>query len=320
MNRPGHSVAYLFAATIILLQIGSHSGLAAELNPFFKPIEPSPPPILATIQHQITQGCVSNNQGKRPLADRYDLRHGLTQVRNADLSRTAASVSIADPPYEQARQWLRLLLAHADPRVAYAAHAVLLSHGVRRMAAREETTGIVGDLNNAERLAARTGANTSDLLFWRALVGVQQNPSAESLRLVRDAIRADPWFYNARLLELELLLRHSRRHAPFSGTHCREQAVDILKTAVALFDLDTCPRHAVLLLNWLRAGQRNVSGDPFAQLVRAYVAVLLNNRPAFHEARKRIADTSHSPCRQPILEKMRTLASLFDKQSVAEKP
>nr|VFJ44626.1 MAG: hypothetical protein BECKFM1743C_GA0114222_100144 [Candidatus Kentron sp. FM]VFJ53486.1 MAG: hypothetical protein BECKFM1743A_GA0114220_101154 [Candidatus Kentron sp. FM]VFK06339.1 MAG: hypothetical protein BECKFM1743B_GA0114221_1001414 [Candidatus Kentron sp. FM] len=312
-NCYGNAMGFpAFLAIVILLCLGGGPGRAAEFNPFFKTIPPPPPPILITIQQQIARGCVSNNQGKRPLADRYDLRHGLPQIADPGLVRAAAAISIADPEYTTARQWLRPLLADADPRTAYAAHTVLLSHGVRRMAAKDDTTGIGDDLRRAGGLADAIHANHSDLLFWQALITMQTVSGAQALHLVRKAIQADPWFYNARLLELELLLARSRRHILVSGARCREQTEAVLNATVALFGLDTCPRHAVLLLNWLRAGQSDISDDPFAQLVRAYVAILLNNRPAFHGALETISHASHAPCRRQVLARGRTLAKLLD--------
>lgn len=291
--------------------------LAVEFNPFFEPVTPLPPPILTTIRNQIARGCVSDRQGKRPLADRYDLRHGLVQPVNGELFRIAASISIADPQYSEARHWLHPLLTDADLHTAYAAHAVLLSHGARKVVMREEAAGIADDVRKAGTLANSIDANRSDLLFWQALLASRKGPGIEPLRLIREAIRLDPSFYNARLLELELLLARSRRHVSPSGAYCRKQAEAVLESTVTLFGLDTCPRHAVLLLNWLRTGRRDVEKDSFALLVRAYVAVLLNNSAAFDSAAQRVSDLSRSPCRQWILAKMRSLTPLLDKQAAS---
>lgn len=300
------------------LLLGVHAGLAlaAEFNPFFRPAERPPPPILATIQGQIERGCVSGYQGKRPLADRFDLRHGLPQPENPALARTAAAISIADPAYDQARRWLWPLLTDADPNTAYIAHALLLSHAARRIGMEGASGILAADLRRAGELAETIGANPSDHLFWLALVAWREGSREKALKLVRAARNQDPWFYNARLLELEILLAPSRRRRhPISAMGCRQQTEAVLGATVALFDLDTCPRHAVLLLNWLRAGRQDPVRDPFAQLVSTYVAVVLNNTTAFEGALRNIAGPPHAPCRRQILAKARMLTPLLDRQT-----
>lgn len=301
------------ALTLLIPAIPVPAADTVELNPYFPRRQPpQPPPIIATIQGQITRGCVSGRGGLRPLADRYDLRHQLRQPEPPALSRAAAAITVADPDYAEARAWLQPLLTDPDPRIAYAAYAVLLSHAIRRIDS-EMPPPLSPDLRQAETLANGLRRNPSDLYFWRAVVAARAGDNAQALDLARRARDADRAFYNARLLELELLLERSRRELMVSAGRCQAHAVALLESAVALFQLDTCPRHAVLLLNWLRAQRRDADADPFAQLITGYVAVVLNSTAGFDAVLQRLQGGTYSPCRRQVLHTVAPLGELLDR-------
>jgi tetratricopeptide (TPR) repeat protein len=288
---------------------------SAELNPFFPRRVPDLTPIVRHVEGQIAQGCTAGVAGQIPLADRFDQRHPQPQPQPPALFRAGAAISLANPGYAQARAWLEPLLADTEPRVAYGAYALLLSHGARLLAAGNgaAAAAMAQDLDTARRLADTAKVSPADLELWSALLAGRAGSSRRALDHVEAALQADPSFYNARLLKLELLLNLGRSDGGASSA-CRVYMRDVLASAIALFDLDTCPRHAVLLLNWLRARYGLEPDFVAGDLLRAYVAVLLGNARAYEVAVRTLREQGGAPCRDAALAEILPLHQLLEQR------
>ena len=315
--RATRPLALARGAMLLFVIFGSSGGDASgsELNPFFSRVEqpPSkPPPTLTEVRRQIAQGCSDSAGDVRPLADRYDLRWGLVQPTDPALSRNGAAILIANVGYELAREWLQPQLSSSDDATAYAALTLLLSHGARLAAEGRATASYGRDLDRADALGKRVGANPSDLLFWRALHLARNGHRQRALELTRAASEVDASFYNARLLELQLLLQGGAGVGSVRAA-CAMRSAEVLAASIRLFDLDTCPRHAVLLMNWLRGTVQELDQDPVALIVRAYVSVLLGNTAAYADTVEILRRDGRLPCRSAALARVEELAHALDR-------
>jgi hypothetical protein len=292
----------------------SDAALAVQLNPYFAKadIKRPVPPVFKQIKSQLAQGCAPPDARLRPLGDNYALRHKIKLPVSKKFRQTTAAIAVGDISFQQAQSWMAPFLTGTNEAETIMAHLLLASHSIRKIA---DGHHINPDslLRSAKSLATRTGMNLSDFLFLQSLTSFKAKDYKSATTHITAAIKADPVFYNARLLKLDIELKKFGQSRSRSRRKCITAMQTILQTTVNLGQLDTCPRHAILMNEWIRSKYANPDKSLPVQIISAYVSLLANNKAQLKTIQLQLAnrDFQQSPaCQAFVLQRVQQLEAL----------
>lgn len=307
------TINFIYLAIAAVLMFGD-CAFAVQMNPYFNKMidKPPPVPIIKQIKKQLAQGCSSPKKGLRPLGDNYALRHDLGLSVGNSFQRVASATVVGDIPFAKAVNWMTPYLQGKNKNEAIMGYLFLLTHSGRKIAegAKIDNSKLIA---SGKIFAKEILFNLSDFYFHEALQAFLHHKLKKAGRLARNAIRADPVFYNAHLLLLDIELAEFARSSARDAKYCQRSIERIFQTTVDLGGLDTCPRHAVLMDEWVRSKYRSQQVQLPLQIINAYVSVLTNTSGRIKHIEQNLlkGQIRQSPkCKGLALQRIRQMGTL----------
>lgn len=257
-----------------------------------------------TLDQQIRQGCA--RPADVPYADVIYLRRGINPPVSDTLRQAIAQAQAGGDPDFAARV-LTPHLSASLPEARYAAGVFLA------LSLTQAGRPLMSRVGRAALTAMRSAAPSlempaSDLAYFQALLALEKGRKTAALAAAKRALIAEPRFFAAIVLALELQIDRAVRVEGQGLGLCRQVYDAILTLTAAAVDLAPCAQHAAHLESYLSRGQSRPDLVSAIWAIKVYLARIARRDQLARHAAQRFEAIEGPLCRDDVIWQLRALS------------
>jgi tetratricopeptide (TPR) repeat protein len=311
-------IVFLFVISLALAAPNlSHSAQLGWMNvnivppDFQKP--PAPPPtFVKAVAVQLEKGCSPGTAENAPFADLAPLRgtQNSNNLAETDKKRLIAATFSQDP--ETAKEILSPMLDSGSTEVRFIAASTLALLIARNIKLQKYFKLFDRMLETMEAAVPANDRLMSDLFYFKGLKHHAQGQRRMALIAFDEAIRLDPYYFNALAHAIRLQLAETSENRRRGNTLCRKAYDKLLNYAVQLMDINPCPLQSAHISIWLHRQYVVPNQIPAINALDVYIATLARRPRAAEAALAAFKEKAENVCERYIAEQLAQVVALLD--------
>jgi hypothetical protein len=272
---------------------------------------PPPPPcaMCEVLSQQLEQGCTI--AAGSPYADTAYLRRAVVPPLSEDLRRDISIARLSgDAAY--ATEILAPALTAPEAEARYAAALTVATLSIQSMGRFDSDGARTLDIMQQAAAEGPLSVPSSDYHFLRALQAQAQGETNRLRTEVKAAIAAEPRFFAAMILSLDLAVDKAATQGGQGAALCNASYGALMLDAARILNLAPCRYHAAHLELYLKRQFETPASVPALSAVQVYLSLIARRPDAAAAARADFAAADRLDCKSTVLGDLDEMIESYD--------